>query len=211
MKLKEQPSNRAIMIAGALMFISLLIPWTIIIGVTNYYVRGASVEEKFTVLEFPLIGFVYSNMNGEVFQGWIEIFPVRSIAALMVLVSGAILFKESKRKELDVRSITIAVTVGLAAPTIFSTIDSVYVSFPQASNLSQSYWVIPIGVVLPIIAGALSVYNMFKRSLTVSVTQPTRIEGVYTAYKCPFCGHLVTVNYMYCPNCGARLTRGFTH
>jgi len=209
-ELKGQPSNRAITIAGALMFISLLIPWTMIIGVTSYYVRGASVEETFAVLEFPLVGYAYSNMNGEVFQWWIEIFPVRSIAALMVLVSGVILLRESKRKEVDVRSITIAITVGLAAPTIFSSIDSVYVSFPQASNLSQSYWIIPIGVVLPIIAGALSLYNMFKRSLTVSVAQPTRVEGVYTAYKCPFCGYPVTVNYMYCPNCGARLTRGFT-
>ncbi|MBS7613102.1 zinc ribbon domain-containing protein [Candidatus Bathyarchaeota archaeon] len=207
MELKGQPSNRAISIAGALMIVSLLIPWTMIIGVTNYYVPGSSVEETFAVLEFPLIGYAYSNMNGEVFQGWIEIFPVRSIAALMVLISGVILLKESKRREINVRSITIAITMGLAAPTIFSTIDSVYVSFPQASNLSQSYWIIPIGVVLPIIAGALSVYNLFKKSLTISITPSPRIEGVYTIYKCPFCGHSITANYMYCPNCGAKLTR----
>jgi len=206
-ELKGEPSGRAISIAGVLMLISLLIPWTMIVGVTNYYVRGSSVEETFAVLEFPLLGYFYSNMNGEISQGWMEIFPVRSIAALMVLVSGVILLKESKRRDIDIRSITIAITLGLAAPAIFSSIDSVYVSFPQASNLSQSYWIIPIGIVLPIVAGALSVYNVLKKSLSVSVTTPTRVEGVYTVLKCPFCGYRITGNYLYCPNCGARLTR----
>lgn len=211
MESKEHSINRAISIAGALMLVSLLIPWTIIMGVTDYYVRGSSVKESFTVLEFPIVGYVFSNMNGEIFQGWFEIFPVRSIAALMVLVSGIILLKESKRRELDIRSITIAVTLGLAAPAVFSSIDNVYVSFPQASNLSQSYWVLPIGVVLPIVAGALSIHNVLKKSLiTVGPTAPTRMERVYTTLKCPFCGYNITANYLYCPNCGAKLTRSST-
>ena len=202
---------RVMLIAGIMMIASIFVPWTIIVGKSNYYMKGAGfVEETFTVLEFPLVAYIYYTMNGEATQGWIEIFPVRSIAAVMVFASGLLMMRVARREKTDARMLTIAVILGLAAPTLFASVDNVTVSLLQASDFSQSYSIIPLGVVLPIAAGGIALYHILKGLPPVEAAPPTRVPGVYMAYRCPVCGYPITREYLYCPNCGSRIPREMT-
>ncbi|MCD6444922.1 zinc ribbon domain-containing protein [Candidatus Bathyarchaeota archaeon] len=204
-------STKVMLIAGIVMIASVFVPWTMIIGESNYYRKGAGfVKETFTVFEFPLVAYIYYTMNGEVTQGWIEIFPVRSIAAVMVFVSGLLIMRVARRRKTNARMLTIAVILGLAAPTLFASVDNVTVSLLQASDFSQSYSIIPLGVVLPIVAGGIALYHILKELPSIEAAPPTRIPGVYMAYRCPVCGYPITRDYLYCPNCGSRIPREIT-
>lgn len=197
---------RIVVLAGMLVMASIFIPWVMIIGESSYYREGIGlVEETFMVLEFPLAAYAHYTMNGEVMQGWITLFPLRSIAAIMALVSGLMVMREARRREVDAKMLTIAIALGLAAPTVFTAIDNVDVSLPQASDLSQSYSIIPLGVILPIAASSLSLYHMVKKLSRVEAAALAQVPGVYVPRKCPICQHPIMGEYVYCPNCGSKL------
>ena len=181
--------------AGLILFLSLLVPWTVTWG-TN--VVGVFYSQ-FYIFEFPFMTYYVVTVPGGLETWWdtYEFVP-RYLGILFMVIGGLLAFLRELNSKPN-SFVSWGGVFGTLAIIFFTSCRSasITISYP----VTQSYTVVPLGLFMPAFYWILILLYPEE-----SISKMSLLQAPSTLY-CGHCGRQVSPEFNVCPYCGQNLIK----
>jgi len=178
--------------AGAVLLFSLALPWTVVWGTQTV----GFLTYTFYIFEFPFMEYtvVYSFQGTESFLETYQFAP-RYLGITLIILGGilAIIGSIKQKYSALVEWGGISSILALIFFMCFNSAN-IIISYP----LTQKYTSVPLGIFIPVLFWILILF--YPRKTTTLLKEKAKIF-------CAQCGKEMTLEFSFCPFCGAEATR----